>query len=511
MNFNKVLRTTVALFFCALTAPSWALNISVPGIHGDISRTLLGDGTGIIVGVIDSGVDDTHPSLAGNDSLGNPRLLAEQNFVPTEPGNNGDDIFGHGTVVASIALSSDSFYRGMAPDARYVNARVLDNGGGFNDDIQVRNGIGFAINQGANVLNLSMNYFAALSGGYTQFDLMVDWAAYSRGISSSLSVGNISQGPLGVDAVRDPGGAFNGITVGRVINDLSKVSIDSAGSYTEDGRMKPDVVAPGTLITAANNNWETESLWRSGLNGTSFAVPHVSGLIAQELDAGKVRGWSTDPLVVKATIMNSTTKKVLGRSFQPWAPGNLNNVAGVATTTHPLDPQSGAGLIDGLGLARQYLAGDEGPGLVGDIGWDLNTISNHAMTDYTITNPLAVGSTLTATLTWYRHVTWADDGNGIVDANDNFSQDQTLSNLDLQVLKNGVPYAASLSTVDNVEYLNLSIDQAAQYTIRVLGTNVFGGSERYAVAWFVPEPGSAALAILAAILGIGLGRFRVRS
>ena len=287
MNFNTVLRTTVALFLCAVTAPSWAINISVPGIHGDISRTLLGDGTGIIVGVIDSGVDDTHPSLAGNDSLGNPRLVAEQNFVPTEPGNTGDDIFGHGTVVASIALSSDSFYRGMAPDARYVNARVLDNGGGFNDDMQVRNGVGFAIDQGANVLNLSMNYFAALSGGYTQLDLMVDWAAYSRGISSSLSVGNISQGP-GTDAVRDPGGAFNGITVGRVINDLSKVSIDSAGSYTEDGRMKPDVVAPGTLITAANNNWETGSLWRTGLNGTSFAVPHVSGLIAQELDAGKV-------------------------------------------------------------------------------------------------------------------------------------------------------------------------------------------------------------------------------
>ena len=104
-----------------------------------------------------------------------------------------------------------------------------------------------------------------------------------------------------------------------------------------------------------------------------------------------------------------------------------------------------------------------------------------------------------------------DDGNGIVDANDNFFQDQTLSNLDLQVLRNGVPIAASLSTVDNVEYLNVDIDQSGQYTIRVLGTTVFGGSERYAVAWFVPEPGSAMLAILAAIFGVGLGRFRARS
>ena len=505
MHFKTVLRTTAALFLCALVAPTWAQGI--PGIHGDLSRTLLGDGTGVIVGVIDSGVDVTHPALAGNDSLGNPRLVAQANLVSYEPGNTPDDIFGHGTAVASIALSSDGVYTGMAPDARYVNARVLDDNAGFNDDTQVRDGIGFAIDHGSNVLNLSMNYFAAVSGGYTQFDLMLDWAAYSRGISSSLSVGNISQGPPGTDEVRGPGSAYNGISVGRVIADLSKVSIDSAGSYTEDGRMKPDVVAPGTLITGANNNWEGGTLWRTGLNGTSFAVPHVTGLIAQELEAGATHGFSTDPLVVKATIMNSATKKVLGRTFQPWAPGNMTNVAGVATTSHPLDPQSGAGLIDGLALAHQYLVGDKGPGNVGDIGWDLNQIANQGTIDYTINHALAVGSKLTATLTWYRHVARIDDGDGVLDANDTFYQDQTLSNLDLEVLRNGVPIAASISTVDNVEHLNVSIDQGAQYSVRVLGTNVYGGSERYAVAWYVPEPGGLMLAVCAAAL-IGGTRFR---
>jgi hypothetical protein len=504
MSFNSVLRTMVALVLCAV-GPAMAMGQGIPGIHGDVSRSLLGDGTGVIIGVIDSGVDDTHPALAGNDSLGNPRLVAEQNFVTYEPGNTGDDIFGHGTAVGSIALSSDPTFTGMAPDARYINARVLDSGGGFPDDTQVRNGVGYAIDHGAKVLNLSMNYFAAISGGYTQWDLMIDWAAYARGISSSLSVGNISQGP-GTDAVRDPGGAYNGISVGRVIADLSKVSIDSAGSYTEDGRTKPDVVAPGTLITAANNNWEGGTLWRTGLNGTSFAVPHVSGLIAQEIDAGTTHGLSTDPLVVKSTIMNSATKKVLGRSFQLWAPGNMNTIAGVATTTHPLDPQSGAGLIDGLALAEQYLVGDKLPGNVGDIGWDLNSIGNGATTDYTISHNLSVGSKLTATLTWERHVTRIDNGNGIVDANDSFLQDQTLSNLDLEVLRNGVPIAASLSLVDNVEHLNVNIDQMGQYTVRVLGTTVYGGSEKFGVAWFVPEPTSVIPAILAIVGGWGLCR-----
>jgi Subtilase family len=502
MHFNKVLRTTAALIFCAAAAPTWAINHSIPGIHGDVSRSLLGDGTGVVVGMVDSGVDDTHPALLGNDSLGNPRLLAEQNFVTYEPGNTGDDIAGHGTAVGSVILSSDPVYTGFVPDARYINARVLDNNAGFNSDDQVRNGIGFAIDHGANVLNLSMNYFAQLSSGTTQFDLMIDWAAYARGISSSVSVGNISQGP-GTNAVRGPGSAYNGISVGRVINDLSKVSIDSAGAYTEDGRMKPDVVGPGTLITAANNNWESGNLWRTGLSGTSLAVPHVTGLIAQELEAGATHGLSTDPLIVKATIMNSATKNVLGRTFQPWAPGDMTDVVGVATTTHPLDPQSGAGLIDGQALAHQYLAGEMGPGPVGDVGWDLNSIANGATSDFTINHNLIAGSQLTATLTWYRHVGRNDNGNGVVDANDNFFQSQALSNLDLEVLRNGVPIAASLSTVDNVEHLNVSIDQLAQYTVRVLGTSVFGASEEFAVAWSgtaVPEPTGLLLAVAGGVL-----------
>jgi hypothetical protein len=242
-------------------------------------------------------------------------------------------------------------------------------------------------------------------------------------------------------------------------------------------------------------------------------VPQVTGLIAQELEGGNTHGYSTDPLVIKATIMNSATKKVLGRTFQPWAPGNMSDIAGVETTSHPLDPQSGVGLIDGAALARQYLNGaNEGPGLVGDIGWNLNSIVDQATADYTINSPLSKGDILTATLTWYRHVSRTDDGDGMVDAGDNFIQDQMLSNLDLEVLRDGVPIAASLSAVDNVEHLNLSIDQTGQYTVRVLGSTVYGSSEQYAVAWFVPEPGSVILSIwAAAFVGIGWRRFATRS
>src|SRR6185436_2341408 len=107
-----------------------------------------------------------------------------------------------------------------------------------------------------------------------------------------------------------------------------RVDPDSATAFTADGRMKPDVVAPGTNLTLANDDWELsgQPLWDTGLNGTSFAAPHVSGLMAQEIDYGKSHGWSTDPLVVKSTIMNSADK-VLRKSGAAWTPSNASTIA----------------------------------------------------------------------------------------------------------------------------------------------------------------------------------------
>ena len=497
LSIRRRPRALALLLLFAFSVPAWALDDSVPAIHGDVSRALLSDGTGVVIGFVDSGVDDTHPALAG-------RMNAEKNFVTStlaEQANTGDDVFGHGTRVASTALSSDSTYTGMAPAAHYVNARVLDSNAGFLGDSQVRNGVGYAIEQGVDIMNLSLSYNSATNTGNTQLEMMIDWAAYARGIVTTLAAGNISSSNPFTTSVRGPASAYNGIAVGRTTTDFSRVHSDSANAYTGNGRMKPDVIAPGTLLTLANDDWEGAAAdWDFNQSGTSYAAPHAAGMLAQQIGAGKSLGMSTSPLVVKATMMNSADK-VLDKNGQPWEPADLTVSFEVATTEHPLDVDSGAGQIDGLGLAKQYLAGEQDPHSANPIGWDLHEVNNGHTVDYPIHRQLEAGTTLTATLTWFRHVTRLDhNNNGIIDSGDIYTA-MALNDLNLQILKDGVLVAQSISAVDNVEHLNFLVPDEGRYTLRVIGQDVVGGAEQFGLAWWgtavVPEPSSLTLALLA--------------
>jgi len=467
-----------------------ALDLSVPAIGGDVSRNLLGDGTGVIVGIIDSGVDETHP-VFGTDSLGQPRMVAESNFVLSEPESAGDDVHGHGTWVASTVLGRDDLHSGLATDARFVNARVLDRNSTFASGNDVANGVGFAIEQGADILNLSLNYFSTLSNGNTTLDRMLDWAAENMGVSSAICVGNISAGN-GALTVRGPGGAFNGITVGQTDFNFDQVHSDSASAFTQDLRMKPDLVAPGRSITMANNDWERQRDF-STASGCSFATSHVAGMMAQQIEAGRDRGLSTSPLVIKATMMNSADKSVLDKGGNPWEPAS----GVVASITQPLDSDSGAGQINGITLVEQYLAGEQVPGLVNAIGWDLGTIGNGDTIDYDFVTSLVAGTELTATLNWFRHVNRTDRGAAGIDSADLFTT-EALDNLNLQILADGQVIAESVSTRDNVEHLRITASANVDYSIRVLGANVINDpTELFGVAWSavaVPEPASAYLA-----------------
>ena len=496
-----VSRDRFALASAALLAalPVQALNLSVPRVNGDDARVLLGDGTGVVIGIVDSGVDDAHPSLAGNDSLGNPRLVAEANFVTTEPGNTGDDIRGHGTAVAGVALGGDALYTGIATDARYVNARVLDADNYFSTGDWVLNGAGFAVANGADVVNMSLGYFDANTQGNSTLSRMSDYLSYALDIPVVASAGNAGSQSGDGHLPQGPGDGFNVFSVGSSLSPNYDEIVDSS-SYgpTSDGRLRPNISAPGSSIYTANDDWETGSDFRNW-NGTSFAAPHVAGLLASQIDFGRAHGLSTDPTVLRATLFNSA-EKINDRDNQPWEPYAAGDVGGVYTATSPLDQHSGSGQVDGLALHTQYSAGEQGPaGPIDAVGWDYNTLSPGGSLDYDITLPIVAEADLTATLTWERHVDRVDNGDGVIGVGDTFFQSSSLSNLELQVLYEGQLIARSVSDVDNVEHLHLAGLARGFYTLRVLrdGTG-FTGAEPFALAWstaVIPTGGTLSAAL----------------
>ncbi len=140
------------------------------------------DGSGIVIAVIDSGIDTNHPDLVG-------KVIGEKNFVEGE--DTTDDLVGHGTLCAGIIAgsgrASGGRYKGIAPGAKLLNVRVIgSDGNGKVSDIIA--GIEWSIDQGANVLSLSL---AGLNLGETNPPVtMAADKAMDAGVVVCVAAGN---------------------------------------------------------------------------------------------------------------------------------------------------------------------------------------------------------------------------------------------------------------------------------------------------------------------------------
>lgn len=108
------------------------------------------NGSGVIVAIIDSGIDKNHPDLIG-------KVIGERNFVEGE--DTTEDLVGHGTLCAGIiagsGMASGGRYKGIAPGARLLNVRVIgSDGNGKVSDIIA--GIEWSLDNNARVLSLSL-------------------------------------------------------------------------------------------------------------------------------------------------------------------------------------------------------------------------------------------------------------------------------------------------------------------------------------------------------------------
>ncbi|MEU5977218.1 S8 family serine peptidase [Streptomyces sp. NPDC047315] len=233
------------------------------------------DGSGVTVAVLDTGVDAAHPDLKG-------KVVGAANFS-LSPGT--EDRHGHGTHVASTVAGtgakSGGAFKGVAPGAKVLNAKVLsDFGSGTDSGIMA--GIDWAVAQGADVVNLSLGGTDSI--GVDPVEAQVNAVTEKSGVLFAIAAGN-----SGPDArtLGSPGAADAALTVGAVDGEERLAEFSSRGPRLGDSAVKPDVTAPGVGVTAASaaGSLIERSVGQRPegyvtISGTSMATPHVAGAAA---------------------------------------------------------------------------------------------------------------------------------------------------------------------------------------------------------------------------------------
>ncbi len=426
-------------------------------------------GAGVAVGVWDVGVVDAHPDFAGRLTIVNP--------------GGPDGVRLHATHVAGIVGGSGSGslrwggyanqWRGVAPGVHIYSYDTEQSASEHQDAIRTNHVVISQNSWGVTIDSFFGN--CDLYGDYSynapEYDGIVNGSLYGGRVSVVFAAGNgRKDGGAGCTTnvyflIGPPGTAKNVITVGAINSDNNAMTTFSSWGPVQDGRLKPDIVAPGSQAsvdfgvtsTGTNNTYVITS-------GTSMAAPAVSGAIALLVEDYRSRYNGQDPLP-------STVKGLL-----------LHTAAdlGVGTTgcTKGPDFASGYGRLQAKAAVDHFRAG----------GFLVGQVLHGQTNSYALTVPDAT-PTVKVTLVW-------DDVAGVDNASVALVNDLDLVVLDTTgarkfpwTLDPAHPAAAAVQTREDhlnvVEQVSVDSDvRPGQWTVRVVGKNVpQAGPQKYTLVF----------------------------
>ena len=270
------------------------------------------------IAIIDTGVDIQHSEFAGN-------ILPGYDFVNND--SDADDDNGHGTHVAGIAAAAHegSGIAGLAGGAKIMPVKVLDEYGNGNT-IQEINGILFAVNNGADIINLSLG-----GSWYSRAEHEAIKYAFDKGVIVVAAAGN-NYGA----SVNYPAAFEEVIAVGAVDWDETGGIYETA--YFSNVGPELDILAPGVAILSSIP-MELDNPWNYSLNGigdekkdgyallsgTSMAAPFVTGMAAMLLAQNSTLDFAQ---IVQKLQNDGIPHKVVDINFDSYV---LNSGLGIAS------------------------------------------------------------------------------------------------------------------------------------------------------------------------------------
>jgi thermitase len=313
--------------------------------HGAIQSAKaweIATGNDIIIAIIDTGVDMSHPDLAG-------KLVAGYDFVARD--NSPNDENGHGTHVAGIAAAITNNgvgVAGMSWGARIMPVRVLDyRGYGYNTDIT--EGIYWAYQNGARIINLSLGgkdfsqtMQDAVNAAHAAGSLVVAAMGNCRTQNTACPVANPTQYPAAYAnvmavAATNSGDNYAYYSQYGAHSDIAAPG-GAMGSYHDPNGIYSTMPTYGVYMTTAYGYYNNYDY----VQGTSQATPYVSGLAALI--------WS-----LNATLSNNEVQNLIEQTAddlgalgkdQNYGWGRINAYAALATLAPPDPPTLAA--IDNL-------------------------------------------------------------------------------------------------------------------------------------------------------------------